>query len=228
MSSKQDRQGARTAADLERRYRFGKTFKEFMGAVEDVERDAQEAQETADQAKESFDGLDQMKIFNLLTKNGEKQGIVMGEDGKIYINAEFLVAGIIASVNGAVKLDLSGNKLEISIPPTAVYYRRKSIIFNEHGLMGYGDSDLETGKDLHNTLAISPAPYTEHPGDTEGWFSRIQAIDADLLIDAYASSLPNVQRAVRIGKDENSSVKIMGKTVRWQIDGDRYYLVSDK
>lgn len=49
-----------------------------------------------------------------------------------------------------------------------------------------------------------------------------------MLIDAYASSLPNVQRAVRIGKDENSSVKIMGKTVRWQIDGDRYYLVGDK
>lgn len=227
MSSKQDRQGARTAAELDRRYGFGKTFAEFMGAVEDVERAAQEAQDAAENAQESFEGLDQMKIFNLLTNNGERQGIVMGEDGKIYINAEFLVAGVIASVSGAVKLDLSGNKLEISIPPTAVYYRQKSIVFNEHGIMGYGDSDLETGKDLHNTLAISPAPYTAYPEDAVGYFTRIQAVDADLLLDAYASSLPNVQRAVRIGKDGDSVVKIMGKTVRWQIDGDRYYLVSD-
>lgn len=34
--SKQDRQGARTAADLERRYNFGKTFAEVLGIASDT------------------------------------------------------------------------------------------------------------------------------------------------------------------------------------------------
>lgn len=36
MSEKMDRQGARTAADLERKYQFGKQFSEIMGLVNDT------------------------------------------------------------------------------------------------------------------------------------------------------------------------------------------------
>lgn len=36
MSEKMDRQGARTAADLERKYQFGKKFQELMGIAEDL------------------------------------------------------------------------------------------------------------------------------------------------------------------------------------------------
>lgn len=36
MSAKQDRQGARTPADLERKYNFGKTFAEIMGIATDA------------------------------------------------------------------------------------------------------------------------------------------------------------------------------------------------
>jgi hypothetical protein len=36
VSAKQDRQGARTAADLERKYNFGKTFAEIMGIATDA------------------------------------------------------------------------------------------------------------------------------------------------------------------------------------------------
>lgn len=36
MSEKMDRQGARTAADLERKYQFGKRFQEIMGLVDDT------------------------------------------------------------------------------------------------------------------------------------------------------------------------------------------------
>ena len=35
MSAKQDRQGARTASDLERKYQFGKSFAELLGLVND-------------------------------------------------------------------------------------------------------------------------------------------------------------------------------------------------
>lgn len=36
MSAKQDRQGARTATDLERKYNFGKTFAELIGLINDA------------------------------------------------------------------------------------------------------------------------------------------------------------------------------------------------
>lgn len=43
------------------------------------------------------DGLTQLKIFNRLTNNGTEQGIYM-QDNKLYINASYLAAGIIADV----------------------------------------------------------------------------------------------------------------------------------
>lgn len=43
------------------------------------------------------DDMTQMKIFNLLTNNGAEQGIYM-KDNKVYINASYLAAGIIADV----------------------------------------------------------------------------------------------------------------------------------
>lgn len=42
MSAKQDRQGARTATDLERKYNFGKTFAELLGLINDA-RDSVDA-----------------------------------------------------------------------------------------------------------------------------------------------------------------------------------------
>lgn len=36
MSAKQDRQGARTASDIERKYNFGKTFAELLGLINDA------------------------------------------------------------------------------------------------------------------------------------------------------------------------------------------------
>lgn len=46
MSVKQDRQGVRTATDVERKYNFGKTFSELMGIVTDL-RESVESSETS-------------------------------------------------------------------------------------------------------------------------------------------------------------------------------------
>lgn len=114
MSSKQDRQGARTVTDLERRYNFGKTFAEVIG----IATDAQEAANTAASGIDGLDEkLDQDEIFNRLTNNGQLQGIYRGEDGEIYINASYIVSGellaniiksgVIKSVDGeSVVIDL--------------------------------------------------------------------------------------------------------------------------
>ena len=91
--NKQDLQGARTPAALEQRYRFGQSFAEAMGL-------ATEAKTTAEEAKSAVLGLDddltQEELFNRLTNNGEDQGIFMHE-GKIFINAQYLLAGSFTS-----------------------------------------------------------------------------------------------------------------------------------
>ena len=54
--------------------------------------------------------LTQQEIFNRLTNNGQSQGIYLS-NGKLYINAEYLVSGIIASRNGGVKWNLDSGVL---------------------------------------------------------------------------------------------------------------------
>ncbi len=85
---KQDRQGVRTPSALEQKYAFGKSFAEVFGIATD-------AQKTAEEAKEAFEGLDSTEIFNLLTDNGRIQGVYKGGDGNIYINATYIKTGCI-------------------------------------------------------------------------------------------------------------------------------------
>lgn len=87
MSNKMDRQGVRTASQLEQKYQFGKSFAEVMGIAKD-------AQEAADKAASNVSKLDENltaeEIFNRLTNNGTSQGLYRDENGELYINAEFI------------------------------------------------------------------------------------------------------------------------------------------
>lgn len=86
MSAKQDRAPARTFEDLERKYMFEKKFK-------DIDR----AQKTAEEAKKSYDHLDQKEIFNRLTNNGEWPGFFYDENGNMYINASYIKSGFMSA-----------------------------------------------------------------------------------------------------------------------------------
>lgn len=55
--SKQDRQGARTPADIERKYNFGKTFSEILGVATDARIVAEQAQKTATEISETTKGI---------------------------------------------------------------------------------------------------------------------------------------------------------------------------
>ena len=89
--SKQDRQGVRSASDLEQKYSFGKTFAEITS-------DTKKAMEAAKNAAASFEGLDQDAIFNILTNNGTAKGVYR-EGEEIYINASYIGTGQIVSRN---------------------------------------------------------------------------------------------------------------------------------
>lgn len=116
--SKQDLHGARTAADVERKYNFGKTFKEVFNLTNEAKDAARKASEAT---KELDKGLTAEELFNRLTNNGEEQGIYRASDGKIYINASYIKAGkivagliktgIIKSVDGKTYFDLDNAKI---------------------------------------------------------------------------------------------------------------------
>lgn len=91
MSSKQDRHGARTAADLEYKYNFGKSFAEVYNLIADVQKGSENAVNDLD-AK-----LDPEEIFNRLTNYGKVQGIYRGEDGDVYVNATYIKSGKLAA-----------------------------------------------------------------------------------------------------------------------------------
>lgn len=90
MLSKQDRQGARTPADVERRY--GQKFSEILGVAEESRNTAQQAREEVENLDKS---LDQEGVFNRLTNNGKAQGIYRDAEGNIFINADFIKSGIL-------------------------------------------------------------------------------------------------------------------------------------
>lgn len=92
--SKQDRQGVRSPADLERKYNFGKTFAEVLGV-------AKNAQDAAEAAKQAIVDLNQEQIFNLLTNNGNAEGIYRDANGNVYINASYIVSGILKSLDSS-------------------------------------------------------------------------------------------------------------------------------
>ena len=91
MSFKQDLAGARTAADIERRYNFSKRFSEVMGIASGAQQSADEAKKAASAATGKLDeSLTPQEIFNRLTNNGEAQGIYR-ENGQIYFNGRYIL-----------------------------------------------------------------------------------------------------------------------------------------
>ena len=108
--SKQDRQGARTAAQLEQKYHFGESFAEAMGLAKDAQKTAEEAKKVLDET------LTQEEIFNILTNNGQIHGLYRGDDGELYINASYIAAGIIASVNGLTEFNLQNGWIRSADP----------------------------------------------------------------------------------------------------------------
>lgn len=113
--SKQDRVYTRTAADLERKYNFDQKFKESTNAAARAQAAADSAAQTAAQVNSI---MTQQGIFNLLTNNGQAQAFIMGENGEIYVNVNFIVPGIVTLWESAptnlsdltVPLDMSGYK----------------------------------------------------------------------------------------------------------------------
>lgn len=154
--SRQDRQGVRTPADLERKYNFEKRFDNAMEA----------AKAASDSVERLNSALDQTEVFNRLTNNGEAQGFFLDERGNVYLNASYLTTGILRSkdsktfyldlVNGILK----GQFAELSISGKSVDNIAGEAV------------DAQTQEDVFNKLTNN--------GETEGLYIK----DGELYINA--------------------------------------------
>ena len=130
--SRQDRQGVRRPAQVERKYNFPKRFDEQREYTD----------KTVDESVKSFnDKLDQREIFNRLTNNGESQGVYMDEDGQIFINASYLVTGVLQSLDGSTFfLDLVNGVLKGRFEEFSIAGKTVEEIANEKSNTAQGNA----------------------------------------------------------------------------------------
>lgn len=292
MISKQDRQGARTVPELDRRYNIGKSFDEALRVAEDAQKSADEAkaaadlanklaqdankfsedvretadsaqtaadeakaaselanklaqdtkkeaetaktaaesaqstaesaQEMADLANQAVQGLDQDAIFNLLTNNGQAQGIYKDENGDVYINASYIVTGtlladlintgVIKSEDGTMELDLSRSTL--SIKSTEAKSDGKVVIASQ-GITLYGFD--HRNRDYLNFLRVWP-----------GAIERDGTVTPTTIIAPYSLQIQG-NTGMIVGNPEadmtinGKTIILNGKTVSWKANGDGTY-----
>lgn len=94
------------------------------------------------------DDLDQLKIFNRLTNNGTEQGIYM-QDNKLYMNASYLAAGIIADVTNTNSWNLKTGYLKTTRGTIGGFTIDKYNISNDRlSLQDNGPHFIYDGKDI--------------------------------------------------------------------------------
>lgn len=108
--SKQDRQGARSASDLERKYDLGTTF----GGVQDLVNLATREAANAKAAVSDLNSrLDQDELIKRITEDGESPVLYFVGD-KVYVAASY-IKGVLASEDGkSIVIDLDNNTASLA------------------------------------------------------------------------------------------------------------------
>lgn len=252
MISKQDMVAARTPADLERRYNLRKSFGEAMNLATDARKAAEEADRLAQEAAEALKGLNQEEIFRILTNNGEAQGVFRGEDGQIYINASYIAAGVLSSVDGKIQINLVGGE-EMPVFNTGISTNGLTVRSDEAGAPElfkmfahagtYGDHyvgrmimNSATGGTLLTVTESMASDYSE-PVGISAYFNNLNdnknaVISTDRSYAGFRVRQDgNVVGSLLVGPEGRSQLridKINEKTVSWKDNGDGTYTLIGK
>lgn len=219
---KHDRQGARTPAQLERKYDFEQRFDDAMDA-------ASKASKSADTLDSK---LDQGEILNRLTRNGKAQGLFRDDEGNLYINASYLAAGILSSKDGKTfyldleKGILKGEFTEFTIAGKSVTdiadvssntAQKQASAYAERAAQKAVES--QTQEDVFNKLTN----YGEAGG--------IYYVDGQLYINATylgTGELKSADGTTFYLNLKDNTLRILGKTVSWKQGTDGTYTLVGK
>lgn len=147
------------------------------------------------------DDLDQLKIFNRLTNNGTEQGIYM-QDNKLYINASYLAAGIIADVTNTNSWNLKTGYLKTTRGTIGGFTIDKYNISNDRlSLQDNGPHFIYDGKDIgfigSNKLVDYPNVYglnfnLKESGGYMSWAAMKNANDPYYAMKLTYANKPNI------------------------------------
>jgi hypothetical protein len=211
--SKQDRQGARNISEFMSRYNLGKSFGELFGLVNDAQDAANRAKDAAEHAQKAVSDLDHEAIFNLLTNNGQLQGLYRHE-GKLYINAEFVqILNLIA--DHVVSKDEYGTSAEVWGGVFRLYQDENILLEMTTEYEGYPVMRMTMLTDGKATTRLETSP--------EG----TQVID-------ITGDIPSVKFAFKLDKDGDPAITckntsgdiVTKKIVLEQKDDGTFYLVG--
>lgn len=209
--SKQDRQGARTISEFERRHNYGERFNEVMGVAND-------ARQTAEKAMQSVDGLTQEEVFNILTNNGEAQGLYRSPDGQVYINASYIASGILQAADGSLQIDLNTGALSGKSPDGNLLFSLHRNSSNTGAVMHLMSND-QTKKielDISDESAFIGFSYN---GSTKIMMHYMPTIDeSKLQIEGVHTDYLHTKK---IGADDGTTIS--SKNISWKDNGDGTY-----
>lgn len=171
------------------------------------------------------DDLDQLKIFNRLTNNGTEQGIYM-QDNKLYMNASYLAAGIIADVTNTNSWNLKTGYFKTTRGTIGGFTFDKYDIFNNRlSLQDDGPHFIYDSKDIgfigSNHLTKYPNVYglnfnLKESGGYMSWAALKNADDPYYAMKLTYANKPNIgftAYALNAGCDldmHNWSIKNIG------------------
>lgn len=218
---KQDRQGVRRPADVERKWGFKKRFDNAMEA----------AGEASEAVKKLNETMDQGEIFSRLTNGGKAQGMFL-EDGQVYINASYLVAGILKSLdNETFYLDLEKGILRGRFEEFSISGKTVEEIAN--GSSSTAQKNAESYADKAAKDAVESQTQTDvfnkltNNGKAQGIYYK----NGQLYINASylaAGILKTLDRETFYLDLSKNILKILGKTVSWKDNGDGTFTLTGK
>lgn len=147
------------------------------------------------------DDLNQLKIFNRLTNNGTEQGIYM-QDNKLYMNASYLAAGIIADVTNTNSWNLKTGYLKTTRGTIGGFTIDRFNISNDRlSLQDNGPHFIYDGKDIgfigSNKLVDYPNVYglnfnLKEFGGYMSWAAMKNANDPYYAMKLTYANKPNI------------------------------------
>jgi uncharacterized protein YukE len=186
--SKQDGYSSRTAVDLERKYNFGRAFAEVYGLISDAQRTAQEAQN-------AFDGLNHDQIFNLLTDYGKQQGIYRDDNGDVYVNASYIKGGKILANNVEVEAAAITGSLTVGggvLPDNLATSEDIQEVWQQFSVTMEGVNS--TVQSYETTVQGYEKKVTEYEQTVEGFSGVVESYES--TVDGYAGQVSEYKAAV--------------------------------
>lgn len=123
-----------------------------------------------------IDNLTQEDVFNILTNNGVVQGIYL-QNGQLYINAEYIATGRLASVDGSSYWDLNTGELNID----------GKLVFDNNQLTVNGNVNVPSGG--HINVANGGAVNIDNI--VNGRYHRVAVGSGGVVVNDYGTNTPD-------------------------------------